>query len=268
MSPQRILLLAPHPDDEVVGCAVAARRAIAGGATIFALYLTTGVPPRAAQWPWQRARYDARVARRRVEAESAAVLLGITPVGFLDWPARTLKAHLAAALAAIRDAIAKYAIEMLWAPAWEGAHQDHDVANFLAAQLALQCPAMEFAEYHFHGGRVQSGSFFDADGSEETIALTPDEAAWKRRLLALYGSERGNLAHITCAHEALRPLPAHDYARRPHRGPLFYERFQWIPFRHPRVDFERPDAVLAALAGFARPTRVEDAAVAPPARVP
>jgi N-acetylglucosamine malate deacetylase 1 len=251
MSPERILLLVPHPDDEVVGCAVAARRAVAAGAELFAIYLTTGVPPREALWPWQRRRYAARVARRRAEAERAAALLAIRPVGFLAWPSRTLKAHLDDALAEIGAAIASHAIEMLWAPAWEGAHQDHDVANFLAARLAASCSAMEFAEYHFHGGRAQSGRFFDADGSEQAITLTRAEAAWKRRLLAVYASERGNLAHIACEIEALRPLRRHEYASPPHRGTLYYERFQWVPFRHPRIDFERPERVCAALAAFA-----------------
>jgi LmbE family N-acetylglucosaminyl deacetylase len=271
MSRRRILLLVPHPDDEIVGCAVAARRAIAAGAEVFAIYLTTGVPPRAALFPWQRAGHAARVARRHAEAERAAVLLGIRPVAFLDWPSRTLKAHIETAMAAIRSAIGRHAIDLLWVPAWEGAHQDHDVANFLAARLAALCPAIEFAEYHFHGGRAQSGAFFDADGSERVITLTPDEAAWKRRALATYASERGNLAHIACATEALRPLPRHDYASRPHFGKLFYERFQWVPFRHPRIDFDTPETICAALSAHAaacaaqtRPVRDGQCAPDPP----
>jgi LmbE family N-acetylglucosaminyl deacetylase len=250
MSPQRVLLLVPHPDDEAVGCAVALRRAVAAGAEVFALYLTTGVPPLAVLWPWQRRFYEARVARRRAETRQAAQRIGITALAALDWPARTLKAHLDEALALIRATVAAHAIGELWAPAWEGAHQDHDVANFLAAQMEGQCPVTEFAEYNFHGGRVQSGRFADPDGSEEIIALTPQEAAWKRQLLATYASERGNLAHIACASEALRPLRPHDYARRPLAGWLFYERFQWVPFRHPRIDFERPERVCATLAAF------------------
>ena len=50
--------------------------------------------------------------------------------------------------------------------------------------------------------------------------------------------------------EALRPLARHDYSRPPHPGRLFYERHQWVPFRHPRVDFTPPAAVLAAIARF------------------
>ena len=64
----RILILAPHPDDEVVGCCAAIGRARAAGARVFVLTLTTGVPERALLWPWQRPGHPLRVERRRAEA--------------------------------------------------------------------------------------------------------------------------------------------------------------------------------------------------------
>jgi LmbE family N-acetylglucosaminyl deacetylase len=238
---RRILVLAPHPDDEVVGCAVALRRAIAQGAAARVLFLTTGVPARGVLWPWQRRRHEAMVARRRAEAVAAARRLGIEIAGFEAWPTRTLKEHLADAERRVRAAAA--AAGEVWAPAWEGAHQDHDVASWIAARLAR--PVLEFAEYGFAGGVVRSNAFAEGGGE---IRLTAEEAAWKRGLLALYASERGNLRHIRVEQEALRPLPRHDYARPPHEGRLFYQRFQWVPFRHPRIDFARPEEVCRALA--------------------
>jgi LmbE family N-acetylglucosaminyl deacetylase len=242
---RRILVLAPHPDDEVVGCAVALRRAIAEGAAARILFLTTGVPAPGVLWPWQRRRHGAMVERRRREAVAAAARLGVAIVGFEDWPTRTLKAHLAAAEARIRAAAGE--ASEVWVPAWEGAHQDHDVANFLAARLDL--PVFEFAEYGFAGGIVRSNEFPDGGGA--ILRLTAEEAEWKRALLALYASERGNLRHIRVEQEALRPLPRHDYARPPHEGKLFYQRFQWVPFRHPRIDFTQPHEVCAALVAAA-----------------
>jgi LmbE family N-acetylglucosaminyl deacetylase len=256
MMPQRILVLAPHPDDEVVGAAVAARRAIAGGAEVFALYLTTGVPAAAALWSWQRAGHGARVRRRREEALEAAGRIGLKPAGFLDWPSRSLKSHLAEAEAAIAGAISEHGIAALWTPAFEGAHQDHDTANFLAARFAGGLPVLEFAEYNYAGGRVRSGEFPPGGESAGVLELTPEEVSWKRRLLACYASERGNLAHIRPASESFRPLPAHDYAKSPHPGRLFWERYHWVPFRHPRIDFTRPEEVRAAVAAYAKATPV------------
>lgn len=252
MMAQRILVLAPHPDDEVVGAAVAARRAIAGGSEVFALYLTTGVPPSAALWPWQRPGHTARVRRRHEEALRAAEIIGLKPAGFLDWPSRSLKSHLAEAEAAIADSIAEHGIAALWTPAWEGAHQDHDAANFLAARFLGRLPVLEFAEYNYAGERLRSGEFPPGGEPAGILELTAEEIAWKRRLLACYASEQGNLAHIRPATEAFRPLAGHDYAASPHSGTLFWERFHWVPFRHPRIDFTRPRELRAALAAYAR----------------
>jgi len=87
---RRILILAPHPDDEIVACGTAAMRAVATGAQVFVLYLTTGVPPAADLWPWRRKEHTARVARRRAEAEASAALIGLKPIRFLGWPSRRL----------------------------------------------------------------------------------------------------------------------------------------------------------------------------------
>ena len=52
------------------------------------------------------------------------------------------------------------------------------------------------------------------------------------------------------AAEALRPLAPYDYGAPPHPGRLWYARFQWVPFRHPQVDFTRPADVYAAFATY------------------
>jgi LmbE family N-acetylglucosaminyl deacetylase len=243
------LLLIPHPDDEVVGCFATVARARAAGAEVFALYLTTGVPD--ARWPWSGQRED-RVRRRRAEAELVAALMGITPVAFGDRPSRTLRLHLAEARAHLLDTIARHAIDVLAAPAYEGAHQDHDAANLLAATVADRVTSLEFAEYGFAGGRVLRQRFPGRNGTEQLLHLDAGEQQAKRRALALYASERANLRHIGVERECVRPLPAHDYTSPPHDGPLFYERFQWIPFRHPRVDFTSAAEVCAELGQFAR----------------
>ena len=244
---RRILILAPHPDDEIVACGIAARRTRTEGAQFFVLYLTTGVPPREVLWPWQRRGFAARIARRRGEALAVAALFGLEPVGFLDIPSRGLMAQLDAAAASVEPALGETQADCLWVPAFEGAHQDHEAANALAAKMRDRLPIWEFAAYNHAGGKLRSNRFIDARGGVIELRLNRDEAALKRRALALYASERGNLAHISIAEEAYRPLPRHDYAASPHSGKLFRERFQWVPFRHPRVDFAPSAKIYAAL---------------------
>ena len=52
MEPRRALVLAPHPDDEIVACGITALRARQAGIRVLVLYLTTGVPAPEALWPW------------------------------------------------------------------------------------------------------------------------------------------------------------------------------------------------------------------------
>jgi N-acetylglucosamine malate deacetylase 1 len=223
------LILAPHPDDEVVACGIAAMRAGAAGESVFVLYLTTGVP--------QRRGHGARVSRRRQEALAAAALLGLEPAGFRGAPARCLRHDFDAACRDIEDALQFSAAGELWVPAFEGGHQDHDAANALAAAFVDRLPVWESAAYNFAGARVRANSFADRRGGEHTIGATPREAALQRQALALYASERGNLGHVDPVHEARRALPAHDYGAPPHAGKLFRERFHWVPFRHRRIDW-------------------------------
>jgi N-acetylglucosamine malate deacetylase 1 len=235
VAPRRILILAPHPDDEVVACAIAALRAGAAGGQIFVLYLTTGVPEPRALWPWQRAGQAARVMRRCTEARAAAALLGLQPIGFRDTASRRLRHDLDGAAAAVAAAVAQSGASELWVTAFEGGHQDHDAANALAAAWAGRLPIREFAAYHFAGGRIAANSFADA-GGDTRISASREEADLKRRALRCYHSERGNLRHVGVAQECWRALPVRDYRTRPHDGVLFRERFQWLPIRHPRID--------------------------------
>jgi LmbE family N-acetylglucosaminyl deacetylase len=239
----RILILIPHPDDEVVGCCAAIRRACAQGATVSGLYLTDGVPVRRAR--------AARVALRWQEAAKVRELLGLEDAGRLDFASRTLRLHLAAASDRVTHAIDATQAEILWAPAFEGAHQDHDAANALAARFAARLPVWEYAEYNNAGGRARSQTFPDARGGEQTIELAADEIAQKRRALGIYASERGNLRHIDVVREAFRPLPTHDYARPPHPGTLFYARYRWAARFTSRVDRTDPAEVYRSLGAFA-----------------
>ena len=240
---RRILFLAPHPDDEVVGACTAITRARAAGDRILCLYLTTGVPARHVLWPWERKRHPGKVIRRTDEARLAAKLLDIGFIAVAPWATRTLKDHWESARALIAETVKAEKVDALWAPAFEGAHQDHDVANALASTFLERLEVSEFAEYNFADGRVRSHEFVEANGTEAVVQLTPDEQQLKRRALALYASEQRNLGHVGVEREAFRPLPRHDYSRPPHDGRLFWQRFQWVPFRHPRIDFEKPEAV-------------------------
>lgn len=248
----RILLLIPHPDDEVVGCGAAIGRALAKGSAVFGVYLTTGVPAAEQLWPWQRKTYAARVARRREEARRASELLGIQPICFQDIPTRRLKESLGPTRERLLQILRDLGADTVWAPAYEGGHQDHDAANFLASTLRDLADLWEFSEYNYFEGRVRSNEFVSLTGTEREIVLDSAERRRKQQALAIYESERGNLGHVQTEREAFRPLANCDYSRPPHAGKLFYQRFQWVPY-HPRVDYCQPEEVCRAIREFAMP---------------
>lgn len=249
---QRILLLVPHPDDEVVAASAVISRAQAAGARVYALYLTHGCIAREAMWLWARHTYDAVVARRRAEAEAVAQFLNILPVGWSDRPARHLWRQLPDVAMEIRAAINQHQIDQIWVPAYEGGNADHDALNAVAALLKHEgsCSVLEFAEYNYCGRRAHSQEFISRNGTEVVVSLNAEEQARKKQALALYVSEQCNLDYVRVEQEAYRPLPAYNYAQLPHAGVLWYARFQWVPFRHPRVDFTDPREVSAAITAF------------------
>ncbi len=245
-----ILILVPHPDDEAVACAAAIGRAQAGGAEIFALYLTHGCIARETLWRWQRKHYESFVDRRRAEAEKTAKFLNITPVGWASRPARHVARELPEVYAEICAAIAQNGIDQLWVPAYEGGNPDHDALNAAGSLFRNKLSVLEFAEYNFSGGKTHSQEFPVSNGTEQPLTLSLVEQQKKRMALAIYESEKQNLGYVKTARECYRPLADYDYSRPPHPGVLWYARFQWVPFRHPRVDFTKPEEVSQKLGAF------------------
>jgi LmbE family N-acetylglucosaminyl deacetylase len=218
--------------------------------------LTTGVPAKDVVWPWERGGHAGRIERRRDEGRQAAELLGLSAIEFLDLPTRTLRTELLDVRGRILQTMAKFQADALWAPAYEGAHSDHDSANVLAASVrdgSAKTPAVyEYVEYNFFGGAIHSQTFPDPRGTEVVLELTPAEVELKRKAMAVYQSAQGDLNYVKIERESLRPLAIYDYSRPPHPGKLFYQRFQWVPFRHPRVDFTLPEQVCRDVADFQR----------------
>lgn len=77
----RILVIAPHPDDEVLGCGGTIARYAAAGGEVYIAIITKG---------WAPLFPAAQVAQVRSEARAAAELLGATQVHFVDLPVTQL----------------------------------------------------------------------------------------------------------------------------------------------------------------------------------
>lgn len=113
----KVLVVAPHPDDEVLGCGGTIARHVAAGDEVHVLVATRGMPE---MYP------DEAIEHVRSEARHAHELLGVTETHFEDFPAPALdtvpRYKLAAAVSSL---IQKTAAECLYIPHHGDIHSDH-----------------------------------------------------------------------------------------------------------------------------------------------
>jgi LmbE family N-acetylglucosaminyl deacetylase len=249
MFASRILLLAAHPDDEVVGCCAAIGRARTQGASIGILFLTTGIPAREHLWPWERSRYSDYIERRRVETRQSCAQLGAEIAAFSDVPSRELVKNVTQTRKLVLEHLGATNSAVTWVPAYEGGHPDHDIASFIGTTLRAEAEVWEYSEYNFFAGETHSNEFLAPNGAELKLWLSPEERLAKTNGLAIYASERRNLNYVRTEQEVFRPLAEYDYAKPPHPGTLFYRRYAWASF-HPKVNHVRPQQLCAAMAEF------------------
>ena len=117
------LVLAPHPDDEVLGCGGLVLQLVASGAAVRVLFLTDGSG--AGEAVDDRAAY---AAERRREAAAVAEHLGLAGVEHLAIADGALGDHLDAAVAAISLALVTQRPELLLVPSPLETSRDHRAA--------------------------------------------------------------------------------------------------------------------------------------------
>ena len=131
-----VLVFAPHPDDEVIGCGGAIAFHARRGDPVHVLQLTGGErgDPRGHEG-------DALVATRRAESRAAARQLGVRESVELGFPDGELAPD-AALLARLEAEVRRVAPAVAYAPSPLECHPDHLAAGFAAAQaLAAAAPA-------------------------------------------------------------------------------------------------------------------------------
>ncbi len=131
---QAVLVLAPHPDDEVFGCGGAIARHVKTGVAVSVLVLTDG------------ALYgDTSV--RQLESRAAAKVLGYGEPQFWNYPDRGLL-YDDALVQRLAEKIAQTGADLVYAPSpWE-AHPDHRQTYMLAVAAVRQsAPNVRLALY-------------------------------------------------------------------------------------------------------------------------
>jgi len=201
-SHSRLLLFAPHPDDESLACSILLQRAVRAGAVVRVVYVTDGDdnpwPQRVLERKWRLNATDRRRwgRLRRTEALAALRVLGVdgSDVRFLALPDQKLTALLVcncqSAIARFGTIIADWKPTDFLVPSISDTHPDHSalaVMLRLALSESFSAPMatgqMAVWSYVVHG---KSPAFSDC---AETICQSRIEAATKLRAIRCHKTQ-------------------------------------------------------------------------------
>lgn len=135
---RRALVLAPHPDDESVGCGGLIALLADAGATVTVLVATDGEATRGAA-----AAGPTVASRRRDEARAACRALGAEEPRFAGLPDGRLAEHLPELTAAVARAAGELRPDVVLVPWFGDGHPDHRALSEAVADAHLDHPAVE-----------------------------------------------------------------------------------------------------------------------------
>lgn len=125
----RVLVIAPHPDDEILGCGGTMARLTKSGAEVVVAIVTRGMPPQYS---------DEFVASLRVETLKSHSLIGVSETRYLDLPAAALETVPATKLnGALAKLVQDVRPDTIFVPFIGDIHTDHQL-TFLAAMVAAR----------------------------------------------------------------------------------------------------------------------------------
>ena len=202
---RRLVVVSPHPDDEVLGCAGIMQAALADDVAVHVVSVTDGEACYPDQPLWPPARL--RDARRR-ELASALRALGldathVMPLGLPDGGVVLREADLQAQLSS-----QLLAGDLLLAPWIHDGHPDHEAAG-RAAQAAAQQRGATVLQYP-----VWAWHWLDPAGSSSPWAVAARipmvAAALERKKAAIqaFATQRGEVDGLSC--EPILPDPVTD----------------------------------------------------------
>lgn len=146
-SSSRLLIFAPHPDDESLACGMLLQNAVDAGAAVLVIYVTDGEnnpwPQRylSRRWGLNAADRQRWAKLRRREALAALQVLSVSPedARFLGWPdqglARMLKSQSAFVRARLRYLIREWCPTDVVGPDVRDRHRDHSALGLMLEAL-------------------------------------------------------------------------------------------------------------------------------------
>lgn len=188
------LVLAPHPDDESLGCGGLIAESCATALAPFVLVMTdgTGSHPSSRAYPAPRLR-----AVREAEARAAVAALGLAPdrIGFLglrDTAVPRAGTAFEAAVATVATTLRDAGCGILLAPWRHDPHGDHEATHAIAA-AAARLAGVPHVAYPVWGWTLPGETVLDGP---EPAGFRLDIARHlpaKRRAITAHASQRGGI---------------------------------------------------------------------------
>ncbi len=158
----KVLVTAPHPDDEILGCGGTMARLSQSGGEVVVAIVTRGMAPQFS---------DEFVANIRAEAKTSHALVGVTETVYLDLPAAALETVPATKLnGTLAKLVQDVRPDTLFVPFVGDIHTDHQL-TFLAAMVAAR-PRDEYAPKRIYAYETLSETNWYAPGV--TPAFVPN----------------------------------------------------------------------------------------------
>jgi len=189
-----LLVLAPHPDDESLGCGGLIAEACARGQIVHVAVLTDGTGSHPNSKAYRAPRLK---ALRESEARAAVAELGLPPerlsfLGLRDAAAPHAGADFDAAVARLADHMAAHDIGTICATWRHDPHRDHVAAHLIAAAAARRAGVRHLAYPVWGWTLAEDKELAEAPPRGIRLDIARHLAA-KRRAIAAHASQTGKV---------------------------------------------------------------------------
>jgi LmbE family N-acetylglucosaminyl deacetylase len=197
-APRKVLIVAPHPDDETLGCGGLIALLAQTGSAFYIVFVTNGSASHRNSITWPAARL---AARREKEACSALACLGIANAQrlFLRLPDANMPAPGApvweSAVSTVNDILRLFEPDLVLLPWRRDPHCDHR-ASWLLSQQALEQASMhpDILEYAIWLDELGEIEDHPKPGEAEVVRINVDSVlASKRAAIAAHVSQTTDL---------------------------------------------------------------------------
>ncbi len=153
--PQKIIVFAPHPDDETLACGGTIIKKHRQGDEVYVVVMTDGRHSHSHSFGiWQDPTPEEVAVIRRQEAVRVTQMLGVSPdrLFLLDFEDTTLKRHVATAAERVLNLLHTISPQEVYYPGAKDRHKDHHATHLAVRQALLKLePSPARFRYVIHG---------------------------------------------------------------------------------------------------------------------